>query len=198
MDLKWIQNDPKMILTLSQMVPNNFSPLPAPSPSHPRRQQKSLPGGLENKKKNIVDDFLSCFMKSLDSRYCLKESSGKNYENHENYSDRFPEGVQKRKSNNDDKYGHGQEKRRPSTLCRGGKIILSINTIKKTIILVKWHEWRFRAPKYTTKYSSKRQTKQIYWGIYILSWYYKKVLKSVCKSMLVDPTLGTGVATNVD
>ena len=34
---------------------------------------------------------------------------------HENYSSRFPEGVQKRKSNDDDKHDHGQEKRRPST-----------------------------------------------------------------------------------
>ena len=34
---------------------------------------------------------------------------------HENYARRFPEGVQKRKSNNDDKHDHGQEKRRPST-----------------------------------------------------------------------------------
>ena len=29
----------------------------------------------------------------------------------------FPRGSKKRKSNNDDKHGHGQEKRRPSTLC---------------------------------------------------------------------------------
>ena len=28
----------------------------------------------------------------------------------------FPRGSKKRKSNNDDKHGHGQEKRRPSTL----------------------------------------------------------------------------------
>jgi hypothetical protein len=35
---------------------------------------------------------------------------------YENYSSRFPEGVQKEKSNNDDKHGHGQEKRRPTTL----------------------------------------------------------------------------------
>ena len=32
----------------------------------------------------------------------------------------FPRGSKKRKSNNDDKHDHGQEKRRPSTLC-GGK-----------------------------------------------------------------------------
>ena len=30
---------------------------------------------------------------------------------------RFPEGSKKRKSNNDYKHGHGQEERRPSTLC---------------------------------------------------------------------------------
>ena len=29
----------------------------------------------------------------------------------------FPRGSQKRKSNNDNKRGHGQEKRRPSILC---------------------------------------------------------------------------------
>ena len=29
----------------------------------------------------------------------------------------FPRGSKKKKSNNDDKHGHGQEKRRPSTLC---------------------------------------------------------------------------------
>ena len=29
----------------------------------------------------------------------------------------FARGSQKRKSNNDDKHDHGQEKRRPSTLC---------------------------------------------------------------------------------
>ena len=29
----------------------------------------------------------------------------------------FPRGSKKRKSNNDDKHDHGQEKRRPSTLC---------------------------------------------------------------------------------
>ena len=34
-------------------------------------------------------------------------SAGKN---HENYNGRFPEGVQKTKSNNGDKHGHGQEK----------------------------------------------------------------------------------------
>ena len=28
----------------------------------------------------------------------------------------FPRGSKKRKSNNDDKHGHGQEKRRPTTL----------------------------------------------------------------------------------
>ena len=34
-----------------------------------------------------------------------------------NYSSCFSEGSKKRKSNNDDKHEHGQEKRRPSTLC---------------------------------------------------------------------------------
>ena len=29
----------------------------------------------------------------------------------------FPRGSKKRKSKNDDKHGHGQDKRRPSTLC---------------------------------------------------------------------------------
>ena len=29
----------------------------------------------------------------------------------------FPRGSKKRKSNNDDKYDQGKEKRRPSTLC---------------------------------------------------------------------------------
>ena len=38
-----------------------------------------------------------------------------------NYRGRFPRGSKKKKSNNDDKHGHGQEKRRPSTLCRGKK-----------------------------------------------------------------------------
>ena len=31
----------------------------------------------------------------------------------------FPRGSKKRKSNNDDKHGHGQEKRRPSTYVEG-------------------------------------------------------------------------------
>ena len=43
-------------------------------------------------------------------RYCLKGLKKK--------SGRFPRG-QKRKSKNDHKHGHGQEKRRPSTLCWG-------------------------------------------------------------------------------
>ena len=34
----------------------------------------------------------------------------------ENYSGRFTEGSKQRKPNNDDKHGHGQEKRRPTTL----------------------------------------------------------------------------------
>ena len=29
----------------------------------------------------------------------------------------FPRGYKKRKANNDDKHDHGQEKRRPLTLC---------------------------------------------------------------------------------
>ena len=36
---------------------------------------------------------------------------------HENYSGHFPEGSKKSKSNTDDKHDHGQEKRRPSTVC---------------------------------------------------------------------------------
>ena len=35
----------------------------------------------------------------------------------ENYSGLSPDGATKRKSNNDDKHGNGQKKRRPSTLC---------------------------------------------------------------------------------
>ena len=35
--------------------------------------------------------------------------------NYLNYSSRCPEGVQKRKSNNDDEHYHGQEKSKPST-----------------------------------------------------------------------------------
>ena len=34
----------------------------------------------------------------------------------------FPRGSKKRKCNNDDKHGHDQEKRRPSTLCAEGNI----------------------------------------------------------------------------
>ena len=34
----------------------------------------------------------------------------------------FPGESQKRKSDNDDKHGHAQEKRRPSTLVEGKKI----------------------------------------------------------------------------
>ena len=41
----------------------------------------------------------------------------------ENYSGRFPEGSKKRKPNNDDKHGHGQETRRPSTYVEGKKNI---------------------------------------------------------------------------
>ena len=44
---------------------------------------------------------------------------------YENYSRRFPEGVQNRKSNYDDKHDHCQEKRRLSTLC-GGKYTLHV------------------------------------------------------------------------
>ena len=36
-----------------------------------------------------------------------------------NYSSRFPEGSNNRKSNNDVKHDHGQEKRRPSTYVEG-------------------------------------------------------------------------------
>ena len=36
-------------------------------------------------------------------------------------ADVFPGGSIKRKSNNDDKHGHGQEKRRPSTYVEGKK-----------------------------------------------------------------------------
>ena len=43
-------------------------------------------------------------------RYRLKEIV-------EKYSGRFPRGCKKRKCNNDDKHGHGQEKKKPSTLC---------------------------------------------------------------------------------
>ena len=51
--------------------------------------------------------------------YCLM-SKGFFFNNHENYSNRFPEGFQKkRKFNNDDKHDHGQEKRRPLTLWDG-------------------------------------------------------------------------------
>ena len=39
----------------------------------------------------------------------------------------FPRRSKKRKSNNDDKHDHGQEKRRPSTLCWGKDIYVGIN-----------------------------------------------------------------------
>ena len=50
MVLKWIQNGPKIIQKLYQMVP----------PPHPRRQQTSpARGQKQNKETQIVDDFLS-------------------------------------------------------------------------------------------------------------------------------------------
>ena len=85
-------------------------PIPIPGVS-----KSLLPGGKQNIKKHIfqvVYDF--CEKKNI-TRGLKKGSLTKDYEN---YSGRFPEGVQeKRKSNNDDNHGHGQEKRRPSTLC---------------------------------------------------------------------------------
>ena len=50
-----------------------------------------------------------------------KGSSAKKCEKYENNAKTiaavFPRGSEKRKPNNDDKHGHGQEKRKPSTLC---------------------------------------------------------------------------------
>ena len=55
-----------------------------------------------------LSNHLFCFLTCLNT--CL------------NYSGRFPEGSHKRKSNNDDKHGHGKEKRRrPSTYAEGKK-----------------------------------------------------------------------------
>jgi hypothetical protein len=59
-----------------------------------KRQTQSLPGGF--------------YKGSLDKKYLkiMKTIAAV-----------FPRGSKKRKSNNDDKHGHGKEKRRPSTLC---------------------------------------------------------------------------------
>ena len=49
---------------------------------------------------------------------CTKRSTRKNTKT---TAAVFPRGSKKRTSNNDDQHDHGQEKRRPSTLCRGKK-----------------------------------------------------------------------------
>ena len=96
------------------MIPNGFPPNP-----HPRRQKK-CPAQRANKleeKKHMFDVFPSFVLKRLKRtafvRYCLM-SIGFLTKTIVTF---FPRGSKKRKSNNDVKHGHGQEKRRPSTLC---------------------------------------------------------------------------------
>ena len=117
--LKWIQHSLKKVLKLSQMV---TPPSPSPSPA----SAKISCHGANKSKNNVFDDFPSFLLKRLKKgpfdRYCLMSKGVlKKKTIYGNYSSRFPEGSQKRKSNNDDKHSHGQEKRRPSTLCWGKK-----------------------------------------------------------------------------
>ena len=70
---------------------------------------------LKEEKWNLSTSFYDCIQKQTNPYLCAlkRESATKK---HENYNGRFPEGSSKRKSNNGDKHGHGQEKRRHATL----------------------------------------------------------------------------------
>ena len=62
----------------------------------------------------------------------------------------FPRGSKKNKSKSDDKHDHGQEKRRPSTLCWGKNKI-----VQQTVTF--WYKW-FQNNK-------KDSTSTFYWGL---------------------------------
>ena len=92
-----------MILKLFQIVPY----------PHPQRQQESPARGKQIEK-NQFSMFIFLFNKKVKNafvRYCLKSKGVLT----KTTGAVFPRGSEKRKSNNDDKHDHDQEKRRPST-----------------------------------------------------------------------------------
>ena len=79
----------------------------------------------------------------LKSRYCLKGLFNKHAWNIKAI---FPRGSKKRKSNNDGKHDHGQEKRRPSTLCWGQKkqrkqLNKTVSSLAIKSSRKRWFEW---------------------------------------------------------
>ena len=57
------------------------------------------------------------FIKNVETNSARELKKGSAGKNAKSRAAVFPRGPKKRKSNNDEKHYHGQEKRRPSTLC---------------------------------------------------------------------------------
>ena len=107
---------------------------PRPSPS--LASAKVSGRGARKLEKNISDDFLSFLWKKNEKhplprgfKRCSQLKSTKTT------AVVFPRGSKKKKSNNDDKHGHGQEKRRPSTLCLGKKCWIFVRALQTNIYL---------------------------------------------------------------
>ena len=124
-----------------EMVLNGFPPIPIPSVS-----KSLLPGGKQIRKEHIADDFpwflwkrqrespargLTCLSHVFNFfRFCqtncffqVLSKGGLQAKITKATIAVFPRvSKKKRESNNDDKYDHGQEEKRPSTLCWGKNV----------------------------------------------------------------------------